>query len=140
MTRKVPAPLRRAVAARAKEICEYCRCQYKFSQDSFDIEHITPQAKGGPTILENLALACHGCNSAKSDRVLVWDEINAVSVPLFHPRLHSWGEHFVWSYDFIQILGVTPIGRATVRALQMNRPGLLNQRRVLRLAGEHPPA
>jgi hypothetical protein len=29
-----------------------CRCQYKFSQDSFDIEHIAPQAKGCPTTLE----------------------------------------------------------------------------------------
>ena len=31
------------------------------------------------------------------------------------------------------------IGRATIARLQFNRPGLLNQRRLLMLAGLHPP-
>jgi hypothetical protein len=37
------------------------------------------------------------------------------------------------------IIGRTAIGRATVAALQINRTELLNLRRVLRAAGEHPP-
>lgn len=140
MSKKVPAPLRRAVSARAREVCEYCRCQYQFSQDSFDIEHILPQAHDGPTTSENLALACHGCNSAKGDRVTGWDEVTAVYVRLFHPRRDNWAEHFAWGYDFTQLIGLTPVGRATVRALRLNRAGLVNQRRVLRLADVHPPA
>jgi hypothetical protein len=37
------------------------------------------------------------------------------------------------------ILGVTPVGRATVDTLQLNREALVNLRRVLVAAGEHPP-
>ena len=34
---------------------------------------------------------------------------------------------------------LTPIGRATVDKLQLNRPGVVNLRAILRDAGEHPP-
>ena len=37
------------------------------------------------------------------------------------------------------IVGRTAIGRATVAALHLNRPKLLNLRRVLRAVGEQPP-
>lgn len=37
------------------------------------------------------------------------------------------------------MLGRTPIGRATVEALHLNRPELVNLRRLLRDVGEHPP-
>jgi len=37
------------------------------------------------------------------------------------------------------IIGRTAIGRAAVAALSLNRPELLNLRRVLRMVGEHPP-
>jgi hypothetical protein len=36
------------------------------------------------------------------------------------------------------IIGRTATGRATVEALHLNRPELVNLRRVLRAAGEHP--
>lgn len=49
-------------------------------------------------------------------------------------------DHFVWSSDFVRILGYTPTGRATVEALRLNREGLINLRRILYAAGEHPPA
>jgi hypothetical protein len=38
------------------------------------------------------------------------------------------------------IIGLTPIGRTTVEALQLNREGVVNLRRVLYAMGEHPPA
>jgi hypothetical protein len=34
---------------------------------------------------------------------------------------------------------MTAVGRATIVRLQLNRAGLVNQRRVLRAMGEHPP-
>jgi hypothetical protein len=40
----------------------------------------------------------------------------------------------------MELVGRTPIGRATVAQLQLNRPGVRNLRRLLRLAGEHPPS
>lgn len=37
------------------------------------------------------------------------------------------------------IVGRTATGRATVEELHLNRPELLNLRRVLKTVGEHPP-
>ena len=37
------------------------------------------------------------------------------------------------------IVGRTMAGRATVEALHLNRPELINLRRVLYAVGEHPP-
>ena len=61
-------------------------------------------------------------------------------VLLFHPRNQRWRDHFAWTADCTAILGLTPTGRATVEALHLNREGLVNLRRVLYAAGEHPPA
>ncbi len=40
---------------------------------------------------------------------------------------------------YTTIIGLTPIGRATVVTLQLNRSALINLRRVLYAVGEHPP-
>jgi hypothetical protein len=60
-------------------------------------------------------------------------------VPLFHPRRDRWGDHFAWNADFTRIVGLTPTGRATVEKLQLNRVGVVNLRRVMLIAGLHPP-
>ena len=39
----------------------------------------------------------------------------------------------------MDIVGQTPIGRATVEALKLNRQELINLRQLLIGAGEHPP-
>jgi hypothetical protein len=46
----------------------------------------------------------------------------------------------MWDEEFALILGVTPIGRATVEKLQLNRDGVVNLRRALHVIGRHPPA
>jgi hypothetical protein len=61
------------------------------------------------------------------------------SVPLFHPRLQQWSEHFTWSEDGKRIIGLTPTGRATVETLRMNREELVNLRELLIAVGKHPP-
>jgi len=50
-----------------------------------------------------------------------------------------WSEHFRWSEDFSEIVGMTPTGRATVEMLKLNRRGLVNLRGVLYAMGKHPP-
>ncbi|HEY3227585.1 MAG TPA: hypothetical protein VGJ87_00105 [Roseiflexaceae bacterium] len=60
-------------------------------------------------------------------------------MPLFNPRAQRWDEHFAWSDDGTQILGLTAIGRATIVALQLNRPLLVSARRRWVLVGWHPP-
>jgi hypothetical protein len=41
-------------------------------------------------------------------------------VPLFHPRRDAWSDHFAVRSG--RIIGLTRIGRATVRLLNMNAP------------------
>lgn len=136
----VSASKRRKVAERAGGWCEYCRSPAEFATQSFAVEHIEPRVLGGGTELSNLALACDGCNSHKGSKTAGFDPLTREVVPLFHPRQHKWGEHFCWSADYLLVVGLTPIGRATVEVLRLNRRGVVNLRRILSLAGEHPPA
>lgn len=50
----------------------------------------------------------------------------------------NWKEHFMWSDDFLYIIGMTDIGRATVQSLYLNRAGVVNIRHLLLLSGKHP--
>jgi hypothetical protein len=127
------------LAERAKGCCEYCLSQEQYSPDPFSIEHIIPLSKGGVGTSDNLALSCQGCNNRKYTSTEAFDPVSQSTVPLFHPRQHSWSDHFVWSDDGTQILGITPIGRASVEKLQLNRNGLVNLRRIPSGIGEHPP-
>ena len=137
---RITARQRQAVARRARDCCEYCRSQERYSPDTFSVEHIIPRQLGGQNALENLALACQGCNNYKATKTTGYDAATDEQVPLFNPRLQRWSEHFAWDGDFTRVIGVTPTGRATVAELHLNRPGLVNLRRVLTIIGEHPPS
>jgi HNH endonuclease len=131
--------LRRYVIARAQGCCEYCLSQMRYSTHSFAIEHIIPKHHGGKTIANNLALSCQGCNNHKHIKIKARDPLTHKLVALFHPRRQQWFEHFTWSSDYLEIIGLTPTGRATVRALRLNRAEVINLRRILVAFGEHPP-
>ncbi|MGH9839153.1 MAG: HNH endonuclease [Blastocatellia bacterium] len=135
----IPAKLRRLVTARAQGRCEYCRSPVSHAVSSFAIEHIIPLEKGGTTTADNLALSCQGCNSHKHIKIEAVDPLTKQLIPLFHPRLQPWHEHFSWNRDFTLVIGVTPTGRATLAALRLNRPGVVNLREALYAAGKHPP-
>jgi 5-methylcytosine-specific restriction endonuclease McrA len=123
---------------RARGRCEYCLSPAAFSTQPFAVDHIVPQSRGGRTTLENLALSC-GCNGYKGDRMHARDPRTGRTVPLFNPRRHSWSRHYRWSEDLLRIVGRTATGRATVEALHLHRPELINLRRLLLLIEEHPP-
>ena len=137
-TEHIPAAIRRVVAARARERCEYCRTLEQFATQSFSLDHILPRVAGGATILENLAWACLGCNAYKHTQTHADDSETNERMALFNPRRQTWRDHFDWSDDFTRIVGKTACGRATVHALQLNRPGLINLRRVLVMAKLYP--
>ena len=137
---RISAGLREQVTKRANGCCEYCRSLARNATQPFSVEHIIPRAKGGPTTLENLALACQGYNNHKYDKVAVPDPVSGEIVPLYHPRHDRWDTHFAWSDDFTLIVGLTPTGRATVATLFLNRDGVVNLRRLLYAIGEHPPS
>jgi hypothetical protein len=137
---RVTAQLRRTIVERADGRCEYCRSQAKFSLHPFSVEHIVPRRAGGETVSGNLALSCQGGNGHKYTKTEGVDPVTGQNTPLFHPRRQRWRNHFVWSADFTHVIGVTPVGRATVGTLHLNREGVVNLRRVLYTMGEHPPA
>lgn len=136
---RVSARLKQAVIERAQGCCEYCASLARYSMSPFAIDHILPFSRGGQTESENLALVCQGCNGAKYNKTTAFDPITNREVPLFHPRRQQWRDHFAWNTSCTHIVGLTPIGRATVVALQLNRPELVNLREVLYNVGDHPP-
>lgn len=135
----VTAQERQFIADRARGRCEYCRSPMGFATQSFSVEHILPVSRGGETIRDNLALACPGCNGHKYTKIEAADPSDGAIIPLYNPRTQSWRKHFNWNEDFTHLIGLTPTGRATVNALQMNRLGVMNMRRVLFASGLHPP-
>jgi hypothetical protein len=132
--------LRKIVAERADYCCEYCFSQERFSPDPFSLEHILPRSKGGEDTKSNLAFACQGCNNRKYTRTSAVDPASGVIVPIYHPRNHRWVDHFAWGNEYIQIIGLSPVGRATIAALELNREGITNLRVVLTKAKLHPPS
>jgi hypothetical protein len=132
----IPALLRQTVINRAGNRCEYCTLSQFAQEASFHIDHIIPQSAGGPTTLENLALACVTCSLRKGARQTVMDMETGLEFPVFNPRRDLWQNHFRWVG--LQIIGVTAMGRATTSALQMNRAHIIAIRNEERLRGRLP--
>lgn len=103
------------------------------------IEHIIPLAAGGTDDEDNLWYSCPYCNNHKAAKTSAADPQSGNDVPLFNPRTQNWSEHFAWSNDGLEVVGLTSIGRATVLALQLNAKHFLQARRRWVLAGWHPP-
>ncbi len=111
--------LRSLVRRRAGDVCEYCRLPQAASPIvRFHIEHIVARQHGGATAPGNLALACNKCNFNKGPNIAALDPEDGQLVPLFHPRRARWDDHFSWKGT--EIVGLTPVGRATVELLAMN--------------------
>jgi hypothetical protein len=89
--------------------------------------------------MDNLALSCQGCNGHKYTKREAPDLATGAVVPLFHPRKQHWRDHFAWNEDFSRVLALTPTGRATEKALRLNRDEVVQFRRLLRVVGQHPP-
>lgn len=131
--------LRRRVAQAAHHRCGYCQTQEPVIGMPMEIEHIVPQALGGETTESNLWLACPRCNRYKGARTSAVDPVSGLEAPLYNPRRQPWHEHFVWRQAGLIIEGITPTGRATVDALQLNNPFMVRARRGWIAVGWHPP-
>jgi 5-methylcytosine-specific restriction endonuclease McrA len=137
--RKRPASeLRKLVETRAAGRCEYCHAPQAACGYRFHLEHIFPAAEGGSDRLQNRALACAACNLTKGDRTTAVDPETRQTVALYNPRSNAWDEHFRWHDERPLIVGVTPQGRATVVALDLNGELRLDARRLWISAGLLP--
>lgn len=135
----ISAELRQQVRGDSGLRCGYCHTPEEFIGMPLDIDHIVPEALGGATARENLWQACSRCNDFKGDRTASLDSATNEIAPLFNPRTQKWTEHFSWSSSGKQILGRTPIGRATVEALRLNNEFIMIARRFWVEAGRWPP-
>ena len=133
----MPAEMRRALIARAGNRCEYCGLAQAGQEATFHVDHIIPLTSGGPTELDNLGLACVSCSLRKGARTIAPDPESGLAVPLFHPRMDHWDDHFHWIG--VRLLGRTAKGRATVHALRLNRDLILAIRAEEAFHGRHPP-
>jgi hypothetical protein len=115
----VPVSLERRVRERAGQRCEYCRLSQARQHGTFHVDHIWPYSEGGPTTLENLALACVSCSLRKGARTTVPDPETGELVHLFNPRADAWADHFEIAQGFL-LDGRTQNRRATVAALRLN--------------------
>jgi hypothetical protein len=136
----IPPALRRKVAVAADHRCGYCQTSQKVSGAQMHVEHIVPLSRGGTSDESNLWLGCAWCNSYKGDKTHAEDTETGIVHPLFNPRTQRWFEHFRWSDDGTQIIGLTPIGRATVQVLRLNNEFIVAARYFWVQAGWHPPS
>ncbi len=135
----VSKSLRHRLAVQARYRCGYCQMLESISGIPLTLEHIIPQAKGGSNDEENLWLSCRLCNEAKGILTEVLDSSTNERVVLFNPRAQIWTEHFDWSEDGTFIIGRTAIGRAIVKALDLNNEFRLRTRAIWVEVGRHPP-
>lgn len=138
MTR-VSAALRRRVEQRAIGLCEYCRSCAEYTGHDFTVDHILPESLGGASTFGNLCWSCFWCNNFKHASTQGRDPRSGLLVRLYNPRMETWSDHFRWSRTQVRVIGRTPIGRATIEALRLNRTVLVLARKVWVRHGIHPP-
>jgi hypothetical protein len=139
MSAYVAVELQRQIRQRFADCCAYCLTAEVLTATTFEFDHIIPRSLGGETVFGNLCLACPSCNRYKADRQNIIDPVTEQIVPLFHPQLQVWKEHFSWNEDASEIVGHTDIGRVTIMILKMNRPQLIRVRKMWVKLAEHPP-
>jgi hypothetical protein len=132
----VSESLRRFVAERAANRCEYCLLHEDDSYSPHQIDHIVSRKHGGLSDSDNLAYACLRCNAWKGSDVGSLDTQSGAFVSLFHPRRQRWGDHFALRGTLIEPL--TAEGKATARLLKLNLDKRVVERRLLAAVGRYP--
>ncbi len=133
MTSSPSAALRKFVAERAGNRCEYCLLPQSVALHRHEPDHIVPVQHGGSTDEENLALACMRCNRFKGPNVGSFDPETGLLVPFFNPRQQVWHDHFQLEGGLI--VPLTPEARVTVKLLRLNDADRVLERKLMLEAG-----
>lgn len=136
-TSYIPLALRRLVATRANQLCEYCLMHEDDTYFGCQVDHVISEKHGGPTNPENTAYACSFCNRSKGSDIgsLIWRTNQFVR--FYNPRIDRWSDHF--RLNGITILALTEIGEVTVKILDLNHIDRLFEREELQRQGLYPP-
>jgi hypothetical protein len=76
------------------------------------------------------------CNHYKGPNIAAADPESGAPTFLFHPRRHTWDDHFAVNRAVIE--SKTPEGRATTFVLHFNDQPRVEQREVLIQLGKYP--
>ena len=128
--------LRREIATRAAERCEYCQTPEWILLAGCEVDHVISRKHGGITDASNLAFSCARCNRAKGSDVGSIIPSSGQYCRLFNPRIDRWAEHF--AVEGNRLLAKTDIGQVTVRLLQLNAPERLAERALLLQIADYP--
>ncbi len=137
MSVKISTALRSSVAKRAQFRCEYCLLSEEDAFLPFHIDHIISTKHGGANSFSNMAYSCPHCNQHKGTDIATFLESSNDLIRLFDPRNDQWSNHF--TTDEGKVLGITKIGKATVKLLKLNDRNRLMLRNLLAKAGRYPP-
>lgn len=107
------------VRQRAGDRCEYCHLHQDHSALSHHLEHIRAKQR---------------CNLHKGTNLTGIDPKTGHLAPIFHPRRDRWSDHFV--FEGVRIIGLSAVGRATIRVLNMNDARRLELRTEVLKRGE----
>lgn len=139
MSTYLPIELRRLLEIADDHQCAYCQTTQANTGQPMVLDHIKPEAKGGKTAFDNLCFACRRCNEFKGSTTHHQDPVTEEIVPLFNPRQQKWSEHFAWDGQGIHLIGLSPVGRVSIIALNMNNELIVDSRRRWASVGWHPP-
>ena len=132
MTKGIEEGVRR----RAGHRCEYCHQPEAVSKARHQIDHIIARQHDGSDDPSDRALSCIHCDRHKGPNIARFDPLTGDLVRLYHPRSAIWQTNFTW--EDAHLLGLTAVGRTTVRVLAINEPDMIAVREVLMREGRFP--
>ena len=80
---------------------------------------------------------CSFDNLHKGPNIAGLDPVTRELTRLYNPRQDRWREHFAWQGAVL--IGLTAVGRTTIRVLAMNDPVMVTTREALIREGRFPP-
>jgi hypothetical protein len=128
--------LRAVVAQRANGRCEYCLIDEQDTGFPHQVDHIVSRKHGGPSTLENPALACMVCNRYKGSDLASLDSQSGELSRLFHPRQDRWADHFRLHGAVIEPVSI--VGSVTIFLLRLNAAERTAERQLLQELGTYP--
>lgn len=136
MSSYVGAELRRLIATRAGNRCEYCLIREEDTYFGCEVDHIISIKHGGSTEESNLSYACIVCNRHKGSDLGSIEGRTGQLVRFYNPRKDLWEEHF--ALEDAQINSLTDIGEVTVRIFGFNNYARVLERAELISLGRYP--
>ncbi|MEJ5309800.1 MAG: HNH endonuclease signature motif containing protein [Anaerolineae bacterium] len=121
------AEMRAAVREAYGRRCGYCGVSEVWVGGELEIDHFRPLRHAGGDDFDNLVYACTICNRFKSD---YWPADDAPdNLRLLHPFKDDLSTHLLQTSDG-RLVGLTPRGWFHIDRLRLNRPLLVELRRI----------